>query len=189
MAKQAASGKKAKGAAGGSGSPVTQARAPAEGPRNPTLPEGKAEKAGLPSDDRRAYATQALADLVPGLTRAAYKRRSPAASLLMSEWSSIVGPRLAMETAPKKFVGGTLTIACSGAMAMELQHLSAAVIERINAHAGHQLVQRLRFVQEPVAAPAPPLQRRIVAPVPLTELPPGELNDALARLRAALASK
>jgi hypothetical protein len=53
----------------------------------------------------------------------------------MSEWGAIVGPRLAVETAPKRFAGGTLTIACSGAMAMELQHLSAALIERINTHA------------------------------------------------------
>jgi hypothetical protein len=105
----------------------------------------------------------------------------------MSEWAAIVGPRLALETAPKRLTGGTLTIACSGAMAMELQHLSAALIERINTHAGQALVQRLRFVQ--VAPPAAPVPRRVVDPVPLTELPPGELNDALARLRAAIRSK
>jgi len=107
----------------------------------------------------------------------------------MSEWGSVVGPRLAIETSPKRLVGGTLTIACSGAMAMELQHLSAAVIERINAHAGHRLVERLRFVQEQVMAVAAPVRRSVVDPVPLTELPPGELNDALARLRAALRTK
>jgi hypothetical protein len=139
--------------------------------------------------DRRSFVTQALADLVPGLTRAAYKRRSPAGALLMSEWGAIVGPRLALETAPKRLTGGTLTIACSGAMAMELQHLSAALIERINTHAGQALVVRLRFVQEPVAPPAAPVPRQMVAPVPLTELPAGELNDALARLRAAIRSR
>jgi hypothetical protein len=127
--------------------------------------------------------------LVPGLTRAAYRRRSPAGALLISEWAAIVGQRLSMQTAPKKFVGGTLTIACSGAMAMELQHLSAALIERINLHAGQALVQRLRFVQEPVAPPSVPVKRQPVAPVPLTELPPGELNDALSRLRAAIRTK
>jgi hypothetical protein len=141
------------------------------------------------SPERRSYATRALAELVPGLTRAAYRRKSPAGALLMSEWAAIVGPRLSMETVPKKFVGGTLTIACSGAMAMELQHLSAALIERINGHAGQALVLRLRFVQEPVAPPCVPVRRRVVAPVPLTELPPGELNDALARLRAVIQAK
>ncbi len=89
----------------------------------------------LSQPERRSFVTQALADLVPGLTRPAYRRRSPAGALLMSEWGAIVGPRLAVETAPKRFAGGTLTIACSGAMAMELQHLSAALIERINTHA------------------------------------------------------
>jgi hypothetical protein len=141
------------------------------------------------SPERRSYATRALAELVPGLTRAAYRRKSPAGALLMSEWAAIVGPRLLMETVPKKFVGGTLTIACSGAVAMELQHLSAALIERINGHAGQALVLRLRFVQEPVAPPCVPVRRRVVAPVPLTELPPGELNDALARLRAVIQAK
>ncbi len=150
---------------------------------------GRAPSSSSPTPDRRAYVTQALADLVPGLTRAAYRRRSPAGALLMSEWGSVVGPRLAIETSPKRLVGGTLTIACSGAMAMELQHLSAAVIERINAHAGHRLVERLRFVQEPVMAVVAPVRRRMEAPVPLAELPPGELNDALARLRAALRTR
>ncbi len=150
---------------------------------------GRAPGLSQPAPERRSFVTQALADLVPGLTRAAYRRRSPAGALVMSEWAAIVGPRLALETAPKRLTGGTLTIACSGAMAMELQHLSAALIERINTHAGQALVQRLRFVQEPVAPPAAPVPRRVVDPVPLTELPPGELNDALARLRAAIRSK
>jgi len=181
MAKDAASGKKkARGFAPGPGWGLR--------PQTPKFQEGK--EGGIHgASDRRAYATQALAQLVPGLTRAAYRRRSPAGALLMSDWVSVVGPRLANETAPKKLVGATLTIACSGAMAMELQHLSAAVIERINAHAGQKLVERLRFVQEPVAAALEPGPRAFEAPVPIADLPPGELNDALARLRAALRSK
>jgi hypothetical protein len=138
--------------------------------------------------ERRAYTLRGLAELLPTLTRPAYRKRSPASALLMSDWASIVGPRLAEETLPRKLSGASLTIACSGPMAMELQHLSGALIERINIHAGHRLVERLRFVQEPVASPRPPTPRRDIAAEPVPDLPPGELNDALARLRAAMRS-
>ncbi len=145
----------------------------------------------VPSDnqERRTYVTLGLAELLPGLTRAAYKKRSPAGALLMSDWAFIVGPRLAEETQPKRMSGTTLTIACSGPMAMELQHLAGTLIERINVHAGRKLVERLRFMQEPVA-PRPRLTARTpVAAEPIPDLPPGDLNDALARLRAAMHSK
>jgi hypothetical protein len=139
--------------------------------------------------ERRSYVTRGLAELLPGLTRAVYKKRSPAGALLMSEWGAIVGPRLAEETLPKRLSGSVLTIACSGPMAMELQHLSASLIERINTHAGRKLVEKLRFVQEPVAPPRPAPPRRVVEAVPIAGMPPGELNDALARLRAAMKGK
>ena len=138
--------------------------------------------------ERRAYVTLGLAELLPRLTRAAYKKRSPAGALLMSEWAMIVGPRLAEETQPKRLSGTTLTIACAGPMAMELQHLSGTLIERINVFAGRKLVERLRFVQEPVAVRPPVVPRLVAAPEPIPDLPPGDLNDALARLRAAIRS-
>ena len=138
--------------------------------------------------ERRAYVTLGLAELVPRLTRVAYRKRSPAGALLMSDWAAIVGPRLAEETQPKRLSGTQLTIACSGPMAMELQHLSGTLIERINVHAGRKLVERLRFVQEPVAVRAAVAPRVRVAPEPIVGLPAGDLNDALARLRAAMRS-
>jgi hypothetical protein len=140
--------------------------------------------------DRRTYTALPLAQLVPGLTRTAYKKRSPAGALLMSEWASIVGPKLAAETEPRRLSGGQLTIACAGPVAMELQHLSATLIERINTHAGHKLVERLRFVQDGVAsAPKPAAPRHRVAEQPLADLPPGPLNTALARLLASIRSR
>ncbi len=139
--------------------------------------------------ERRAYAARGLAELVPRLTRATYRKRSPAGALLMTEWSAIVGPRLAMQTEPRRLSGTQLTIACSGPMAMELQHVSGTLIERINTHAGRRLVERLRFVQEPVLVPAPPVARRIVPAEAVEGVAPGPLNDALARLRAAIRSR
>jgi hypothetical protein len=140
--------------------------------------------------DRRTYVALPLAQLIPGLTRAAYRKKSPAGALLMSEWALIVGARLAAETEPRRLAGGQLTIACAGPMAMELQHLSASLIDRINTHAGHKLVERLRFVQDRVAAaPAASTPRHVVATEPVQGVPPGPLHDALARLRAAIRSR
>ena len=139
--------------------------------------------------ERRAYVARGLGELVPGLTRAAYKKRSPAGALLMSDWASIVGPRLALETEPRRLSGTQLTIACSGPMAMELQHVLGTLIERINTHAGRRLVERLRFVQDLVSPPAVPARRRQVAPQPVEGLQDGPLNEALARLLAAIRSR
>ena len=81
---------------------------------------------------------------------------------------------------------GQLTVACAGPVAMELQHVAAALIERINTHAGEKLVERLRFTQDYVAPVAGVKRRRRVAVETVEELPEGELNVALARLRAAI---
>ena len=138
--------------------------------------------------DRRAYATRGLSELVPGLTRAAYRKKSPAGALLLSDWAAIVGPRLARETEPRRLSGTTLTLACSGPMAMELQHVSGMLIERINAHAGRVVVERVRFVQAPVGGPPLPARRRMVAAERVEGVEDGPLNDALGRLRAAIRS-
>ena len=139
--------------------------------------------------ERRAYAARGLAELVPSLTRAAYKKKSPAGALLMSDWASIVGPRLALETEPRRLSGTQLTIACSGPMAMELQHVSSTLIERIDTHAGRRLVDRLRFVQDVVSPPAVPRPRRLAPVQPVAGVDEGPLQDALARLGAAIRSR
>ena len=85
--------------------------------------------------------------------------------------------------------GTTLTIACAGPVALELQHLSAELMARVNGHLGRVAVTRLRFVQEVVAPrPAPAPRRAAVAdsPVPLPGVAPGALYDALQALGRAV---
>ena len=65
----------------------------------------------------------------------------------MEAWSGIVGPILADMTVPRRLSQGTLTIGCSGPVAMELQHLSTELLNRVNQYLGAQTVHRLRFVQ------------------------------------------
>ena len=141
-------------------------------------------------EDRRFFGgPRALGALLPRLTRAAFKRRSPAGAALMADWPEVVGPALAAVTTPKRLANGTLVIACAGPVAMELTHLAPQLIGRINAHLGQVVVERLRFVQRasPGAAPAPsrpaepaalpPRVRQAVASVPA-----GELREALEKL-------
>ena len=62
------------------------------------------------------------------VTRPAFRRRSPAAAQIMADWEIIVGPALAAMTVPRRVVRGTLTIACAGPIAIELQHMAAELI-------------------------------------------------------------
>ncbi len=136
---------------------------------------------------RHLYGPRPLGALVPAIARPAFRRRSPAGAQIMADWPAIVGPALAQAAQPRRLAGGTLTLGCAGPQALELQHLAAALIERINTHLGRVAVQRLRFVQE---RPAPPPPTRPQAPqvaVPaIAGLPEGGLREALERLGRAV---
>ena len=129
-----------------------------------------------------------MSSLIPRLTRPAFRKRSPAGAQLMADWPDVVGPSLAAATQPLRLASGTLTLACAGPVAMELQHLAPELIGRINAHLGRTTVERLRFVQQAPAGAPPPRPRPKPVALPegvearLAEMPPGELRDALAKL-------
>ena len=146
---------------------------------------------------RYIYGPRPIGALVPAIARPAFRKRSPAAAQVMADWASIVGPKLAAVTTPRRLSAGRLTIACVGPMAMELQHQATELISRINTHLGSAVVERLGFVQA-VDAPGPAGvavrprlsaadERRATEAV--QAVPSGELRDALAALsRAVLAA-
>lgn len=146
-------------------------------------------------NSRHVYGPRGIGALMAPVTRAVFRRRSPAAAQVMADWAAIVGPALAAATVPRGLHGGTLTIACSGPEAMELQHRAPHLMGRINAALGAVTVVRLRFVQAEVAAPV-----RAVARVPsaamaaeaerrVAGLPEGPLRDALSGLGRAVLAK
>jgi hypothetical protein len=149
----------------------------------------KPDIAGTP---RHVYGPRPVAALLPRLTRPAFRRMTPATAQVMADWPSIVGPALAAVTAPQRLAAGQLTIACSGPIAMELQHLATELIGRINTHLGGEPVKRLRFVQTfqpaqpPPAPPPPPAPLRREAEAAVAHLPAGPLRDALAALGGAV---
>ncbi|MDE2581685.1 MAG: DUF721 domain-containing protein [Rhodospirillales bacterium] len=147
---------------------------------------------------RHVYGPRPIGALVPGLTRAAFRRRAPGPAQVLADWRAIVGPALSAVTAPRRLSAGTLTIACAGPVALELQHLSVELLARINTHLGAATVRRLRFVQDapaapprsaPQSTPMPPPDPAALARVDaaVAGLPEGPLRAALAALgRAAL---
>ena len=141
-------------------------------------------------EERHVYGSRPLGALVPRLTRPAFRKRAPATAQVLADWSAIVGPAIAAVTVPKRLSAGSLTIACSGPIAMELQHLTGELIGRINGHLGKPVVNGLRFVQTMSDPRDKPGDVSPEAPVetPAIDLPEGELRDALAALgRAVLA--
>ncbi len=138
-------------------------------------------------EETRRYVALPLAQLVPGVTRAAFAKRSPAGAGVMADWVAIVGARLAAVTQPRRLTRGVLTVSCAGPVAMELAHLQGALIERINTHAGAGVVVGLRFTQDLVVERAgmvaPVLRDVAVEPVDGIE---GELGGALGGLLAAI---
>jgi hypothetical protein len=73
---------------------------------------------------------------------------------------------------------------------MELQHLQAILIERINTHAGSTVVQTLRFVQDHIAPrPLPVAAVALGVPEKIAELPDGPVAEALAGLRQAIRAR
>jgi len=139
---------------------------------------------------RRNYAARGIAGLLAPVVRPAFRKRAPAAAQLLADWDSLAGPDFANRAAPVKFAGGTLTLACTGPVAMELQHAAPALIARLNLALGHNTVERLRFVaQAPLAAPAAQavaIQRNIAPP---EGLPDDELGAALAKLYNGMRSR
>jgi hypothetical protein len=114
---------------------------------------------------------------------------------ILEAWVGIVGPALADVTTPRRLSQGTLTIGCTGPVAMELQHLTTEVLVRISQYLGSNSIRRLRFVQiTTVRAPAmvkrrPTEAAEIAASQAVSRLADGPLRAALAKLGRAVLSE
>lgn len=102
---------------------------------------------------------------------------------LIANWAAIVGDELAAVTGPQRVRwpasgqaqegrgrGGTLVIGAEAGHAIELQHLSERIIERINGYYGYEAITALKIRQTRVKQHPRP------APRP-TEVPPEKAED------------
>jgi hypothetical protein len=132
---------------------------------------------------------------------------------LRAEWTAIVGPDLSRLTQPEALLssrgartgvkgagapgaGKVLRLRVAGAAALEIQHSSGQLVERVNAFFGHRMIDDIRLVQgaiaarpapKPIPAPDPAVVARVAERVASVQDP--ELRAALTRLGARVASR
>jgi hypothetical protein len=116
---------------------------------------------------RRGGPPKALAHAVGQATKRTFGVRGFADGAVVRAWPEIVGPNLARDSLPDRIAfpqgqrsKGTLhLIVAPGGLAVELQHLSPLVIERVNAFFGFECVVRLAITQAPLPRKPPPPAR------------------------------
>ena len=142
------------------------------------------------------------------------RARGFATTALLSEWPAIVGAELAQFTMPDRLVwprrqqegegatpakgwraeGAILMLRVEGPRAIEVQHRSGKILERVNTYFGYRAITEMRILQAPVARAEPPSP---APPEPQDEgvLPPSAaiedegLRRALSRLGALARAK
>ena len=111
-----------------------------------------------PKDEpRRGGKPKAIAQMVPKLTQTALGKRGLAQANLIVDWPSIVGEEKATTCQPEKLIfpggqrnNGTLHLRVTSTMALELQHDSPQLIDRINGYFGYAAVKSIRLIQTPL---------------------------------------
>jgi hypothetical protein len=154
----------------------------------------------IPEPRRRGGARQ-LAELLPDIGGAAFRKFGFVQSAVVSRWGEIVGERFARVSAPEsirfpqgKRADGTLTLIVSGAHGTMMQHIAPEIVERVNRFFGYPAVARLQFRQGEVRARrvAPPVREAVAIPADmgdsLRDIADPELKAVLTALAGAVAA-
>ena len=151
--------------------------------KNPKMGSAKKQNATRTAY-KRGRGPKALAATVARLTKPVFGKRGLAGGTIVNDWALIIGEDLASHSVPEKITfppgarkNGTLHLRVdSGGMAMELQHMSPVVIDRINAFFGYCAVSAVKIVQ----APLPPRRRaERTEPRPLSDAQEKKLKDEI----------
>ena len=112
---------------------------------------------------RSGQAGRQVARLLGAILDPAARRRGFTEASLLADWATIVGPVLARRCQPLRVEhapgGGAAARSCcrpAAAAAIELQHATPQLIERINTYFGHRAIRQLRLLQMPLPPAAPP---------------------------------
>jgi hypothetical protein len=144
-----------------------------------------------------------LAEAMHKLLREAFAKQGFASTVLVTRWADIAGAEIAAYSQPEKIqwprpIGnaapepGTLVLRVEGPTAVEIQHQSGIILERVNRFFGWQAVGSLSLRQAPLrrrAAPKLPAHdaeaaARVAAT--LGDIADDDLRAALGRLGAAV---
>jgi len=152
----------------------------------------------------RPISAKPLSVLLSDVFTDAYAKQGFAARELVTRWAEIAGPEIAAHSEPLKIqwprpVEGqpqepaTLVLRVEGPMALEIQHASEIILQRVNRFFGWSAVGKLALRQAPLSRrdrpkrPRPP-EAKEVAEVEktLSSVEDQDLRAALARLGAAI---
>lgn len=106
------------------------------------------------------FYVKSLASLAQKVGQTAHKKRGFAQTHIIDNWPDIMGPELAKISIPERYRRGrgngpsTLQIRVKSGRALEIQHASKQIIERINSYYGFPAVERLQLIQGPLPRPA-----------------------------------
>jgi hypothetical protein len=154
-------------------------------------------------DKPRNSQVRALADAMRSTLNDAFAKQGFASTELVTRWPEIVGAEISAHSQPEKIqwprpVGnaqaepGTLILRVEGPTAIEIQHLSGVILERVNQFFGWQAVTQLALRQAPLrrrTVPRLPAQDKEAAArvaATLTAITDDNLRAALGRLGAAV---
>ena len=148
-----------------------------------------------------------LSELLGATLTDVLKAQGFASTEIISRWPDIVGAEIAAHSEPLKIswprpVGderpepATLVLRVEGPAALEIQHLSAVILERVNRFFGWQAIGQIALRQaplrrrqrQPAASPADPAMAARIADS-LPDVENEELRQALGRLGAAIKQK
>ncbi len=152
----------------------------------------------------RTTSAKPLSVLLSGVFSDAFAKQGFAARELVTRWADIAGPEIARHSEPLKIQwpppvegqpqqAATLILRVEGPMALEIQHTSGVILQRVNRFLGWNAVGKLALRQAPLSGrkasrlPAAP-DAAAVATVAatLTSVEDDGLRTALARLGAAI---
>jgi hypothetical protein len=145
-----------------------------------------------------------LGDLARRFLGETFARQGFASTEIVTHWPDIVGEEISAHCEPVKMQWprrtegeasdpATLVLRVEGPVAIEIQHLSGVIIERVNRFFGWRAVGRLALRQAPLArrpprkpsrGPDPEATARLAAG--MTDIADEGLRQALARLGAAI---
>jgi hypothetical protein len=158
------------------------------------------------SNPRRNY-PRPLAELLAPTLTGVLKTQGFASAEILARWPTIVGPEIAAASEPMKInwprtrdgetpEPATLVLRVEGPAALEIQHMAAVILERVNRFFGWQAIGRIALRQAPLrraapkkppAPPDPETAARIAAGLPNIE--DEALRAAIGRLGAAIKRK
>ena len=150
------------------------------------------------TDNRTGHGPRRFGDLARPLLSPALRKQGFAQNEIVTRWREVVGALLASRSMPERLrfpqgerIDGTLFIRVESSFALEFQHLTPQILERVNTFYGYRAVAKLVMKQGPIPRPAvrpaaadKPLPAEAHAGLEhsLEGLKSGPLKDALNRL-------